>query len=82
MATRRVDADGLGNNRDRRKQFKPDTKVGVKRIAAERKPILELMCLDGECEEVLRKTSRSSPSNATFGTVPAALAGDITIKKE
>jgi hypothetical protein len=41
--------------------IRPDTKVGLRLTAKERRLTLSLMCLDGECEEILRNTPVGKP---------------------
>jgi len=43
------------------KYIRPDTKVGLRLTAKERRLILNLACLDGECEEIVRGTLMGKP---------------------
>jgi hypothetical protein len=70
-----------------KKCIRPDTKVGLRLTAKERKLILKLMCLDGECEEVVRGTPKGKPILLTldqwddFGCYIAAKANRTDRKK-
>ena len=50
-----------------KKLVKPNEKIGLKLTAAERELVLEsVMCLDGDYEEVLRKTPTGKPVMMTL----------------
>jgi hypothetical protein len=51
-----------------RKQIQPGVKVSLKLTATERKMVLEdLMCLDEECEQIIRDTPLGKPVMMTLG---------------
>jgi hypothetical protein len=51
---------------DRRKQITPNTKIGLKFSEAERKLILDLMCLDDKYAKVIRDTPADEPVQFTL----------------
>jgi hypothetical protein len=44
-----------------KKYIRPDTKVGLRLTAEERKLLLSLVCLDSECEEIFRGIPMGKP---------------------
>jgi hypothetical protein len=70
-----------------KKRIKPDTRIGFRLTADERKLILDLVCLDDECEEIVRDTPVGEPIWLTldqwddFGCYVAAKANHIQDEK-
>lgn len=70
-----------------KKHVRPDTRIGLRLTADERKLVLDLVCLDDECEEIVRDTPVGEPIWLTldqwddFGCYVAAKANHTEDEK-